>query len=363
MDIARNFKPKTILLWQKAANQPETQRIINLFPTANIQIVEHQRNPESHMSLPYALLEGKRTLMIGHTSSFVGYFDGRLGSNVHCMPYYKLVPVSNGCPYYCTYCYLAYVYRKFSPFIKININYDIMFRQIRKTLADSAPNASFNMGEMLDSLALDHITNLTPELIPFFSGLSKGYLMLLTKSNNIDNLLSIEPNHKIVISWSLNPQQIISQYEQCTASLEERIDAAKKCQNKGYRIRLRIDPGIYYSDWQTGYSELIEKTLSVIEPENITLGMLRLLPGHLHLAKKAYGHNAVNLLNNNFANDASDGKLRYPPELRIKFYRFLINAIRYFNKNVSISLCRETHEIWDIFNDHCEQNKCNCLIW
>ncbi len=363
MDIAKNFKPKTILLWKKVSDHPEAQRIINMFSTANVELIEHQRFPELNMSPSDALLQGKRTLMIGHTSSFIGNFDGNLGSNIHCMPYYKLVPVSNGCPYYCTYCYLAYVYRKFSPFIKININYDTMFKQIRKTLALSDVNTSFNMGEMLDSLALDHITNLTTELIPFFSSLSKGYLMLLTKSSNIDNLLKLDPNPKIVVSWSLNPESIINQYEKGTASLDERIEAAKKCQCKGYRIRLRIDPGIYYPDWQAGYSELIEKTLSIIEPENITLGMLRLLPGHFQLAKNTYGKNAINLLSNQFIKGASDDKLRYPAEFRIKFYRFVIDAIRSFNKTVSISLCRETSDIWNNLKDHCERNKCNCLIW
>ncbi len=363
MDNAKYFQPKTILLWENISDHPEARRIINMFPSANIKLVEQQRYPDSRMSPSEALLTGKRTLMIGHTSSFVGNFNGKLGSNIHCMPYYKLVPVSNGCPYYCTYCYLAYVYRKFSPHIKININYDTMYKQIRKTLAYSDSNASFNMGEMLDSLALDHITNLTTELIPFFSSLSKGYLMLLTKSSNIDNLLKLEPNRKIVVSWSLNPEHIIKQYEKGTANLDERIEAARKCQSKGYRIRLRIDPGIYYPDWQTGYSELIEKTLSVIEPENITLGMLRLLPGHFQLAQNAYGKNATNLLSNQFAKGASDDKLRYPSDFRIKFYRYLIDTIRSFNKTVSVSLCRETSEIWNIFKDSCEQNKCNCLIW
>lgn len=219
------------------------------------------------------------------------------------------------------------------------------------------------MGEMLDSLALDHITNLTTELIPFFSGLSKGCLMLLTKSSNIDNLLKIEPNHKIVVSWSLNSEQMINQYEIGTASLDERIEAIRKCQSKGYRIRLRIDPSIFYPDWQAGYLELIKKTLSVIEPENITLGMLRLLPGHFHLAKNTYGSKAINLLSNDFVKGASDGKLCYPVELRIRLYRFLIDKIRCFNKNLSISLCRETPEIWSILKDCCEIKKCNCLNW
>jgi spore photoproduct lyase len=364
VDTAKKFKPKTILLWQKVSGNPEAQRIVKMFPAANVQVIKHQRRPPLlDVSPAKALLAGKRILMIGETSSFVGHFDGQLGSNVRCCPYYKLVPLSNGCPYYCTYCYLAYVYRKFAPFIKININYDTMFKQIRKASAGSQRKISFNMGEMLDSLALDHITNLTAMLVPFFSGFSNAYLMLLTKSNNIDNLLSVKPNEHTIVSWSLNSKHIIEQYELGTASLDERIKAAKLCQDKGYRIRFRIDPGILYPNWQAGYADLIRKTLTLTTPENITLGMLRLLPGHLRLVTQAYGNRAGNLCTQKFVRGASDGKLRYLPKQRIDFYSFLIDTIRAFNRKVSISLCRETPDVWHIFKERCEPKKCNCVIW
>jgi spore photoproduct lyase len=364
MDTAKKFRPKTILLWQKVADDPEAQRILELFPSANVQLIKHQRMPPSPCIQPaQALLAGKRTLMIGATSSFVGCFDGQLGPNVRCCPYYKLVPISNGCPYYCTYCYLAFVYRQYSPFIKININYDTMFRQIRKTLSNSCGKASFNIGEMLDSLALDHVTGLTKILVPFFSEFPNGFLMLLTKSSNIDNLLAVESNSHTVVSWSLNARQIISQYELGTADFDERIKAAKQCQEHGYRIRIRIDPGIIYTDWQNGYADLIRETLTIIRPENITLGMLRLLPGHFRLASDAYGNRARELFNYNFVRGASDGKLRYQPKQRVEFYNFLIDTIRSFDKDVSISLCRETPEIWNFFKGLCEPKKCNCIVW
>jgi spore photoproduct lyase len=364
VDTARKFNPKTILLWQKVSEHPEARRIVKMFPEADVQVIKHQRKPP-FLDMPpaKALLAGKRILMIGETSSFVGHFDGQLGSNVRCCPYYKLVPVSNGCPYYCTYCYLAYVYRKFSPFIKINVNYDTMFKQIRKALSGSHRIISFNMGEMLDSLALDHITNLTTMLVPFFSGLSNAYLMLLTKSNNIDNLLSIEPNEHTIVSWSLNPQYVIEQYELGAASLDERIEAARLCQEHGWRIRFRIDPGILYPDWQAGYADLIRKALAITAPENITLGMLRLLPGHLHLATQAYGNRAQELSIYSFVKGASDSKLRYPANRRIEFYSFLIDTIRSFDRNISIGLCRESPEVWNVFKERCEHRKCNCVIW
>jgi spore photoproduct lyase len=219
------------------------------------------------------------------------------------------------------------------------------------------------MGEMLDSLALDHITNITTMLIPFFSSFSNAYLMLLTKSSNIDNLLAVEPNEHTIVSWTLNAQQIIEQHELGTASLSERIKAARLCQDHGYRIRFRIDPGILSADWQAGYADLIRKALIATRPENITLGMLRLLPGHFRLATDAYGDRARKLHNHNFVKGASDGKLRYPPKERIEFYTFLIDIIRSFDKNVSISLCRETPEIRNVLKDRCELHKCNCVIW
>jgi len=361
LDIARKFRPDTILLWEKVADDPEARRIVKLFPSAQIKIINHQRY-FSHTATPgRAIVEGKQTLMIGQTSSFVGDFTGQLGDNVRCCPYYKLVPVSNGCPYYCSYCYLAYVYRKHHPFIKININYDTMLRQIAKLADGQMHKISFNMGEMLDSIALDHVTNLTSILVPFFSRFRNAFLMLLTKSSSIDNLLSLKPNSQTVVSWSLNSDTAIKTFEPGTASLDERLDAAKRCQKHGYRIRFRIDPGILHLNWRNAYAEMIQKMFASTEPENITLGMLRLVPGHLRLAQQAYQKRAENLCNQTLTSLASDGKLRYPEDKRIEFYSHIIDAIHSFNKTVSISLCRETPRVWIALKNHRLSQTCNCL--
>ncbi len=364
MDTALKFKPRTILLWRRLANDPEALRISSLFPSAELKIVDRQRAPaRPDVSSASAVLEGKRTLMIGNTTSFVHAFDGSPGPGICCRAYYKLVPASNGCPYYCTYCYLAFIYRKYAPFIKLNINYDTMYKQIRRTLAAGGPHTTFNMGEMLDSLALDHITNLTPELVEFFAGLSAGHLMLLTKSSNVDNLLKAEPNSRIVVSWSLNSDEAVSRYEPGTADLQERLIAARRCQQHGYRIRIRIDPGILTPNWPDEYTALIDRIFGKISPENITLGMLRLVPGHTKLASGIYRSKAEPLPARQLTQKALDGKLRYHPKERITFYRFLIDLIRSRDRKVSIGLCRETPEIWAALETRAACDKCNCLIW
>ncbi|MBN2020063.1 MAG: hypothetical protein JW749_07555 [Sedimentisphaerales bacterium] len=365
MDTAGKFKPNTILLWDRIAETCEAQRIVKLFPSAQVKTISRQRyTPPARHSFGQALVESKRTLMIGQTYSFINEFNGKLGFGICCRPYYKLIPISNGCPYRCTYCYLALVYRKHHPFIKININYDTMFKQIAK-LADArllGRKISFNMGEMLDSLAFDHVTNLTPKLIEFFSRLPNAYLMLLTKSANINNLLSVKSNNQTVVSWSINSDEAIRQYELDTAGLDERIEAARLCQNHGYRIRFRIDPGILHSDWQNSYAKMIQKMLTSTEPENITIGMLRLVPGHSRLAAQAYPvETKESLQKQNLTVLASDGKLRYPEDKRIEFYSHIIDTIRGLNKTVPVSLCRESHNVSNALKNHCFSSTCNCL--
>jgi DNA repair photolyase len=363
MDTARTFKPSTILVWRKVERHPEAERIIGMFPQARVEITDRQRiAPASARGSGHPIVAGKRTLMIGEASSFLRHFDGGLGGRVCCAPYLKLVPLSNGCPYYCTYCYLAYVYRDYHPFIKVNINHDKMFQEIRATALQAQGAVAFNMGEMLDSLALDHVSLLTERLVPFFGRISNACLMLLTKSANVEGLLRLAPNAQTVASWSLNTQRMIERCEIGAANLEERIGAARQCQEHGYRIRLRIDPGILYGDWRSDYAELLCKTLAALAPENITLGMLRLVPGHLGLARQAYG-DRVSALRAGLSERASDGKLRYPLRQRMEFCRFLIDVIRSINQRVSIGLCRETPEVWTSLNHRCDPHECNCLIW
>ncbi len=364
MDTAGTFKPSTILVWRKVERHAETARIVGMFPQARVEIIDRQRvAPLPVHGGRHPIVAGKRVLMIGEASSFLRCFDGNLGAGVCCAPYCKLVPISNGCPYFCTYCYLAYVYRDYQPFIKVNINYGRMFEEIQATARQAGSAVAFNMGEMLDSLALDHVSLLVERLVPSFGRLPNAHLMLLTKSANIEGLLRITPNAQTVVSWSLNTQRMIERYEIGTASLEERLAAARRCQEHGYRVRLRIDPGILYDGGQSDYAELIRKSLAVLQPENITLGMLRLLPGHFALARQAYGGRAGALREAGLSERASDGKLRYPLRQRVEFYRFLIDVIRALNGHMSIGLCRETRDIWKCFKHRCDPHQCNCLVW
>ena len=142
-----------------------------MFPEARVEIVDRQRliRPAGR-SRVHPIVAGKRILMIGEASSFVRRFDGCLGDGVRCAPYLKLVPVSNGCPYYCTYCYLAYVYRDYLPLIKMNVNYGKMFEEIREAAFDCSEHGRVQHGgdARQPGPGPRHIAGRN-DLVPFFS--------------------------------------------------------------------------------------------------------------------------------------------------------------------------------------------------
>ncbi len=356
MDSSRSWQPSAIIVWEEVRRHPEVERILSLFPEAPVCYTRTQK-----AAVPPGASRGQ-VLFLGTTSEFVKPFSGKPGDRIVCRNYLKLVPISRGCPYRCAYCYLDFVYRERLPWIKMNLNYDAMLKELAASLSNASCPVSFNMGEMLDSLALDHISGLSARLVPFFARQPKGFLMLLTKSSNVAALLSLRHEGHTVVSWSLNAQDIIDRYEIGTASLRERVEAARSCQEAGYPIRYRFDPLIAGENWRSAYADMIDRTLATTRPENITIGSLRFLPGHPKLARQLHGESAAGLFQGRFVTGAGDRKRRYPPELRLEMYRFLIDRIRAHCPDMPVALCREIPEIWKALAGMVTSSACNCVI-
>jgi spore photoproduct lyase len=100
------------------------------------------------------------------------------------------------------------------------------------------PQRSFRIGtgELADSLALDPLTALSRQLVPFFADRPNALLELKTKTDCVEELLNMDPKGRVVVSWSVNAPQIIAAEEHGTATLEERLGAAQLVQNAGYKV-------------------------------------------------------------------------------------------------------------------------------
>ncbi len=263
-----------------------------------------------------------------------------------CCNYHVINQTSN-CPIDCTYCILQFYLN--NPVTTVYANTEKLLTEVKDKIA-TQPNRFFRIGtgELSDSLAFDSSSEYSRDVVSYFAALDNVLLELKTKSNRIENLLDLDHKGHTVVSWSVNPQVIIDAEEHKAASLNERLEAMRQVQARGYKVGLHFDPLLYHAEWKQSYPALIRQIFEVIDPKNvawISIGSLRFPPEMKEKVLEKFPKSKLM-----FAEliRGMDGKMRYPKPLRLEMYRTVYNALRsYGSKDLFIYFCMESAEIWE----------------
>lgn len=259
---------------------------------------------------------------------------------------YHVLNLGLQCNMNCSYCYLQSYLNTSTMTIYSNLNKAIGELQ---TLFKSQGHKSLRVGtgEVIDSLSLDGLTLYSRSLIEFFSQTPNWKLELKTKSDQVDQFLDCNHKGNTIVSWSINPQFVISQEEHNTASLEERLIAAEKCADKGFPVAFHIDPMIYHEEWQINYENLIYEITSRFHEKqvhNITVGTLRFQPEQRHMMRERFGMKSLVMKSEMFPSES--GKLRYDSKLRTEMFRFAVQCFKKYAPSWPVTICMETPETW-----------------
>jgi spore photoproduct lyase len=259
---------------------------------------------------------------------------------------YTILNMGFGCALDCSYCYLQ-LYSNF-PGLVLPANIEDYRAHVIDFDSKMSKKTRIGTGEFTDSLYLDRYTKYSSFLMPLFRGMKNLVLELKTKTIDIDNVLEQEPHDNVVISWSMNTRDMARRYEKGGASVEERIDAARRAARRGFRVGFHFDPIVYYEGWEREYEALVKEIFSVKEIARnaawVSLGTLRYTPGLKQIAERRFADNNIYYYGDFFA--GTDGKLRYHPELRIAIYDNMIRWIRSSGTPAWIYLCMEPDGVW-----------------
>jgi spore photoproduct lyase len=267
-------------------------------------------------------------------SGFVKLSD-KTPPTVRCPHFYEL-NLSNGCPYNCSYCYLKVTFRGHTQPTLFESGWETVKSEI-----EAVPEGVFVTGELADSLAV--IPPLLPKVLDYFSEQEDKYLLLVTKSANIDLLLGRVASKQIVVSFSVNSVEAADSFEKGAPSPLKRLEAAESMIQRGWRVRLRLDPVILESG--IAHYEPVCRKISSMNLERVTVGTLRQYPGLFRFAPDAP---RVGL-----SRASSDGRMRYSVTERARAYQKIALWLGY-----QPSLCKEIDELWDILGWRFEG--CNC---
>lgn len=226
------------------------------------------------------------------------------------------------CMYDCDYCYLAGYFS--SGDIVVFVNYDDMAMEIEK-IGKNKRNVIIYAGDFSDSLLFDNLTGFTDYFYEFLRENENISMEIRTKRGNINNLLKKEPIDNLIIAVSISPEEIIKRYEGGTMGLKGRIDILKDASFHGYKIGIRMDPIIDFSNADL-YVEALVEVLESVKRENIhSIGI-----GTLRMTKDLYKTILRRRKRNKIINKLKfiSGMYRYNLEMRENYYDKLEEIIR-----------------------------------
>lgn len=256
-----------------------------------------------------------------------------------------------GCIFDCEYCYLKGTLRgrKIITWKKYLERRAVLGKELPMFFETEEPKTPINSGELADSLMFERNPSKYP-FIPWVTELFKTQRkhkhLILTKGVAIENLLQSGGQEVTIYSASINPEEMWH-HEKGTPSPAERIEAAKRVQETGYEVRIRID--FPFGD----LSKLVDDTYASLEPSRITIGTPRI--NNARLWKFQFWQNWKPKMEH-----IGRGKWRYDRKESELIYTQLIDLIRGHDSKVPIALCKETREMWGrvgLDSDKCE---CNC---
>jgi DNA repair photolyase len=256
----------------------------------------------------------------------------------------------DGCLHTCAYCHI-------NKFFHIMLNLEELLKHLRE-LMDKIPSQQlYKYDNRSDQITLEPEYGASELFVPFFGSLNlepKKYLLLYTKSDNIDHLLNMKHNKRVIINWTLSPETESIKIEKGAPSMSNRLLAIKKCYEAGYIVRVRFSPMIPVKNWKEEYAEMIKRLFEYCKPDVISLDILGFMSpkGALNsIDPQLFDEKALKILKSLLKVEKTWQKHLFPHEYRAEIYTFIYNEIRKYDQNIPVALCNETFDMWEEFED------------
>src|SRR4029077_3490232 len=159
--------------------------------------------------------------------------------------------------------------------------------------------------------------------------------------DEIDELLTVDPRGRTLVSWTLSPPHVFSNSEKRTASPAARLAAASRVLEAGYKVGFHLDPVIAYPGAERDYLTLLDDLFDTISPARIafiSLGGLRMTPALRSAGRRRHPHDPL-LCGEEVL--APDGRYRTFTPLRLGLLRRLERRIAAASATLPRYLCME----------------------
>jgi len=268
----RIYYEKEVLNYEQGKNILEMYKDI-----PQIEIKSHNNIEELRKYENKGFVKLKKYLVLGIRKTHK-YIENHKVST-YLVPY-----TSSGCVAMCMYCYLVCHYNKCS-YLRVFVNREKMLNKLIKKSLESDKEEVFEIGSNSDLVLENIITGNLEWTIEEFAKINKGYITFPTKFANIDSLLNLKHNGRVIIRMSVNPEYIIQNIELGTSNLKARVSAINKLVEAGYIVGILIAPVVMVENYEKYYLELIEylkNNLSSLAKDKVFFEIIFMTYSYVH---------------------------------------------------------------------------------
>ena len=244
------------------------------------------------------------------------------------------------CGFDCSYCSIQSFYNE------DKITFDSSLKQKLEAI-ELDPNEFYHIGtgQASDSLMWGNKNGVLDDLIAFAIKYPNVMLEFKTKSDNISYFLDKKLPPNLLFTWSINPQTIIDNEEHLTASLDRRLNAAKRLADKGALVGFHFHPMIYFQGWEEAYGTIFKRLVDDFDPASVALVSLGTLTFIKPVMKQIRQRDFKSKILQIPLVEAS-GKLSYPLETKRKLFSFAYDSLKAWHGKVFFYMCMEDHSLW-----------------
>ena len=331
-----------------------------LFPTPEEREATIQRN------------EVLREARGGYTAGFLHmlygihpgyhYEDGpdKRSRRVNCWSLYDLHS-AYGCFHKCRYCRRGRV-------TTLALNIENYLEHTDQLMAANPWQQVFRYDVETDCLPLEPEFGMCEALVKHYAELPDKYIILFSKSDNVDFLLDLEHKGHTIMLWTLSTPTVSRAIEVDSATTEERIEAARKCQQAGYTVRFKFKPIVPIANWREEATDMLEKLFAAVQPDNLSMEMLffndmaefkEIFPQSLFDPALVARMEQIEA-----TTGFVDGNHPFPDDVRFEIYSHYISEVQRLSPGTRVALCAETSEMWARLGERmgCGEHAftCNC---
>jgi len=249
----------------------------------------------------------------------------------------------NGCVHKCNYCGLGYI-------VNFMLDLEEYAKELERTFRARPLQKLYRYDLRSDYPCFEPEYGASEVLGACFARNDK-YLLVYTKSNNIDHLLDLPYKAHMPCYWTLATETQCAEIERDTPSLDERLAAMRKCQTAGYAVRAGFSPIVPHRNWREEATAALEKLFAIARPETVRLWVVSMMlagetehifgPEHLDPWCLAEMRKAAPGLDGHHSGP-------FPRHVRAEIYAHYIDEIKRISPDTPVNLCTEERELWDL---------------